>query len=106
RCTATSACHAPKPRITLRPRSPCCPAGAAEKAAALKILPPGYCDPCSSRGTPGLTFGRALRVTPVVEKNAPTRSTGGADLDRMKASIDQPLSIALTVSCDPGTGRS
>src|SRR5262249_43966881 len=89
RCNAISACQAPKPRRTLRPKFPCCPAGAALKAARLKILPPGYCVPCNSRGTPGLTFGRESSLTPAAEKDAPITSTGGADLAKTKASSDQ-----------------
>jgi len=40
RCTPISACVASKPRSTLRPKLPCCPEGAAAKAALLKILCP------------------------------------------------------------------
>src|SRR5258707_9245064 len=88
-----STCQAPNPRSTLRPKFPCCPAGAAVNAARLKILPPGYCGPKSSRGTPGFKFGREARVTPPTLEVAPITSTGGADLARMKVSNDQPTNL-------------
>src|ERR1041385_7567686 len=101
-----STCHAPKPRSTLRPKLPCVPAGAGVNAARLKILPPGYCDPKSSRGTPGLTFGRGASETPATKKVPPTMLTGGADLARIKLFSDQPRITALTNLCDSGEGRS
>ena len=58
RCTPISACAASKPRSRLRPRLPCCPIGGVVKAALLKILPPEYPGPKSSRGAPDATFGR------------------------------------------------
>src|ERR1700752_1508941 len=101
-----STCQAPKPRSTLRPRLPCVPAGAAVNAAGLKILPPGYCDPKSSRGTPGFMFGRGARATPATKKVPPTMSTGGPDLAKMKLSSDQSRSTVRTSLCDSGEGRS
>src|SRR2546429_5328416 len=44
---------------------------------SLKILPPGYCDPRSSRGTPGFEFGRGCSAVPAAKKipsTTPTRS--------------------------------
>src|SRR5262249_15302004 len=89
-CSATSACQAPNPRNTLRPKLPCCPAGTAVKAARLRILPPGNCDPKSSSGTPGFKLGREASDTPAAKKVAPVTFTGGADLARKKPSADQP----------------
>src|SRR6266446_1302599 len=94
RCSETSACQAPKPRSTLRPKLPCCPTGAAVNAAILKILPPGYCGPKSSSGTPGFIFGRGDKTVPAAKKVAPTMFTGGADLAKTKPSSDQPPKIA------------
>src|SRR5262249_10987663 len=106
RCKATSACEAPKPRSTLRPKLPCCPAGAGVKAARLKILPPGYCGPKSSSGTPGFTFGREARAMPAAKLIAPTMSTGGADLATTNVSTDHPPQVARANLFQSGEGRA
>lgn len=71
--------NAPKPRSTLRPKLPSCPLGGAVKAALLKILPPGYCDPKSSSGTPGFTSRRYLMGVRVAKEYPPVTSAGGAE---------------------------
>ena len=74
------------------------------KAARLKILPPGYCGPTSSSGTPGLTFGRDASAVPPSRRIGPRMSTGGADLANTNASSDQPFSRWARVPA-PKDGR-
>src|SRR6185369_17374942 len=100
-----SACHALNPRRTFRPKLPCCPLGAAEKAALFRILPPGYCDPCSSKGIPEMMLGRGARAVPATKKVAPTTLTGGADLAKMKLSTDQSRATWSTTFCHREAGR-
>jgi len=71
--------NAPKPRSTSRPKLPSCPLGGAVKAALLKILPPGYCDPKSSSGTPGFTSRRYLMAVPVAKEYPPIATAGGGE---------------------------
>src|SRR5262249_46098226 len=104
RCTPTSACEAANPRSTFRPKSPCCPGADVVNAARLKILPPGYCGPSSSSGTPALTFGRDASAVPPANEIAPRMSTGGADLANTNASSDQSLSSARVTLFDPAEG--
>ena len=40
------------------------PLGRYGESCLLKILPPGYCEPKSSSGAPGTTFGRGIRAVP------------------------------------------
>src|SRR6266436_6062040 len=102
---AKSAWKAPKPRGTLRPKSPCCPWSGAVKAALLKILPPGYCDPKSSSGTPETTLGRNLKAAPAAKEYPAVTFTGGEDRAKMKLSTDQSLKTARAMSFHPGEGR-
>ena len=70
--------------------------GAAVNAPLLKILPPGYPPPNSSRGTPGTKFGRGFRAMPFPLNCASTTSTGRADRATTNASSDHPPKIART----------
>src|SRR5271157_3969736 len=100
-----SACEAPKERRTLRPKSPCCPVGGYVKAAPLRILPPGYCEPNSSNGTPGTKFGRGYSAMPSSKTSPPITFTGGAVLAKIKASTDQPPNAAWANAFACGEGR-
>src|SRR5262249_42762827 len=105
RCTPISACVALNPRSTLRPKLPCCPEGAAAKAALFKILPPGYPLPNSSSGAP-VTFGRYLRRVPAAMVGGPATVTGGDDLAKTNASTDHPSETARTSVLDLTEGKS